>query len=130
MTDRELMQQALEALESATGYIHDQTSTGKEIAVAITALRERLAQPEQEPVAYIPADALEQIKPPRLILNNVPLYGYSGEGTVAVYTKPQPRREWVGLTEEEMIDLQDRCGISIHLADFQAIEAKLREKNA
>ena len=40
-----------------------------------------------------------------------------------------PQRQWVGLTDEEMIDLQDRCGISIHQSDFQTIEAKLRSKN-
>ena len=39
------------------------------------------------------------------------------------------QRTWVGLTDDEMIDLQDRCGISIHKSDFQVIEAKLKEKN-
>ena len=47
MTDKELMQQALEALEE--GY---RTHT-PEFKNAIAALRERLAQPEQEPVAWI-----------------------------------------------------------------------------
>lgn len=52
------------------------------------------------------------------------------------HTSSQPaQRTWVnattwrGLTDEEMIDLQDRCGISIHQSDFQTIEAKLKEKN-
>lgn len=46
------------------------------------------------------------------------------------HTSSQPaQRTWVELTEEEMIDLQDRCGISIHQSDFQTIEAKLKEKN-
>jgi hypothetical protein len=44
MTDREIMQQALEALEEmGGGYSRN----------LITALKERLAQPEQEPVAWI-----------------------------------------------------------------------------
>jgi len=51
MTDREIMQQALEALELLTdGY--DGTDVGVEIE-PIVALRERLAQPEQEPVAWM-----------------------------------------------------------------------------
>ena len=45
MTDRELMQQALEALLEVN---YDQ-AYAKEVA----ALRERLAQPEQEPVAWM-----------------------------------------------------------------------------
>ena len=44
MTDRELMQQALEALESS-----DESGCDEFMSI-ITALRERLAQPEQEPV--------------------------------------------------------------------------------
>ena len=48
MTDRELMQQALKALEVSTDW--DMGATGKQAQSmrAITALRERLAQPEQE----------------------------------------------------------------------------------
>ena len=55
--------------------------------------------------------------------------------TLNIYTSPPAQRTWVnattwrGLTDEEMSDLQDRCGISIHQSDFQAIEAKLKEKN-
>lgn len=48
MTDRELMQQALEALEKTTA---NTISQAARIQEAIDALRERLAQPEQEPVA-------------------------------------------------------------------------------
>ena len=49
MTDRELMQQALEALESLKTYA-ETTEPGLNVGVpAITALRDRLARPEQEP---------------------------------------------------------------------------------
>lgn len=44
-----------------------------------------------------------------------------------LYTAPPPRREWVGLTVDELIDLEHE-----HLshADLvQAIESKLKEKN-
>ena len=54
MTDRELMQQALEALE-ADEYDMVPDQEGHMVfrkEAAITALRERLAQPEQEPVLW------------------------------------------------------------------------------
>jgi hypothetical protein len=47
MTDRQLMQQALDALEGLADYRY--TERVKE---TMSALRERLAQPEQEPVAW------------------------------------------------------------------------------
>ena len=51
---------------------------------------------------------------------------YHADGTRTV--RIQPKREWVGLTDEEMHDLQIE-----HLddpwANFKAIEAKLKEKN-
>ena len=56
MTDREIMQQALDALEIVTHHFTRTPSTLKdseargEAHAAITALRSRLAQPEQEPV--------------------------------------------------------------------------------
>jgi hypothetical protein len=71
MTDRELMQQALDALESDC----DATKFG-----ASEALRARLAQPEPEPVAWMHDSHVGF---------NVPLY-----------TAP-PQREWQGLTDDE-----------------------------
>ena len=47
-TDRELMQQALEKLE----FFAHMKSVSEDTMRLITALRERLAQPEQEPVAW------------------------------------------------------------------------------
>jgi len=54
MTDRELMQQALYALEYASDMTkpENMSGCGCPICVTITALRDRLAQPEQEPVAW------------------------------------------------------------------------------
>ena len=48
MTDRELMQQALNALEQVAEYFNADSTETK----TITALRERLAQPEQEPFCF------------------------------------------------------------------------------
>ena len=53
MTDRELMQQALDALEDACGgrcNAENNPCWQRDVA---NALRERLAQPEQEPVAWM-----------------------------------------------------------------------------
>ena len=51
MTDRDIMQQALEALEAASDIVENYTRAGYEgeFNEAITALRERLVQPEKEP---------------------------------------------------------------------------------
>jgi len=54
------------------------------------------------------------------------------EGVFHLYTHPQPKREWVGLTDEEidatLIDLlrQNKSGA---VTISRAIEAKLKEKN-
>jgi hypothetical protein len=54
------------------------------------------------------------------------------EGKDFTITTPQPKREWVGLTDEEIGDLKGgyqsgRIGSFVDLT--QAIEAKLKEKN-
>ena len=51
---------------------------------------------------------------------------------VALYTAP-PKKEWVGLTEAERVDILDvelTTQNTEHFALAQAIEAKLKEKNA
>jgi len=164
MTDREAMQQALDALEKDQ---YDMVPDKERVLGVITALRERLAQPEtvmaeykfqtyaayktpdgemkigvvpetrpatreekivrpgvyevpveQEPVAWLYRDSwgtlkLSQTMPPPT-------------GAFPVYTTP-PRREWVGLTEEEEL----MVGVAIGLTGIaiRMIEAKLREKN-
>ena len=47
-----------------------------------------------------------------------------------LYTSPPASKPWVGLTEQERNDLEDYCEMIIGKAAFEAIEAKLREKNA
>ena len=45
-----------------------------------------------------------------------------------LYTTP-PQRTWVGLTEQERNDMEDFCEMIIGKVAFDAIEAKLKEKN-
>ncbi len=109
MTDlRKAAEMALEALHNI-----DQSNNDD----AIEALCQALAEPEQEPVAWVIedgevdyyVDVVAKIKP----------------GT-PLYTAP-PKKEWVGLTRRELdiatLGLED-------LGDcYLAIEAKLKEKN-
>ena len=102
MTDRELMQQALEGLEE---WRWGNDPRGAD--VYIDALRERLAQPEQEPVAW------EQ---------------FHEHMAGPFYKAPRP---WVGLTDDELFKIwmgapaetEDR------FAFVKSVIATLKEKN-
>lgn len=109
MTDRELMQQALDALKVMRPACFAET-TLKTADTAITALRDRLAQPEQEPVVLMDAP---------LLLNGQPLY-----------THP-PQRQWVGLTDEDKAGFWKADQMNIEEWDtlFNEIEEALKEKN-
>ena len=116
MTDRELMQQALKALEANLGNWAAKTK-------AIAALRERLAQPEQKPVAWLYRDSwgvmkLSQTMPPPV-------------GAFPVYATPPQRKP---LTDEEISDLWCKVSntdfVTADTHEFaRAIEAKLKERN-
>lgn len=119
MTDRETMQQALEALESAkmnhgkmllsdppqeAWRFHRVDET---LSDAITALRAALAEPEQEPV----------------VLNGGRLTQYP-DGSIGVGTPAKPD-QWQGLTEDEKNAMVEWA----HPDIIEAIELKLRERN-
>jgi hypothetical protein len=76
------------------------------------------AQPAQEPVACIVKGHLYMAHE---FMSEIP------EGATLLYTTP-PKRPWVGLTENERNDLEDYCEMIIGKAAFEAIEAKLKEK--
>lgn len=104
MTDRELMQQALDALVRMHSYgdvfryQNWQANPYEQVSDSVTALRERLAQPEQEPVAWI--GRLEggiEYSPYHKAALKLP------EGVrFDLYTSPQQRKP---LTEEEITAL-------------------------
>jgi hypothetical protein len=92
------------------------------IAVEATkALRQALAQPEQEPFIYVREDTEK------------PFGGYEhcsevDAGAFPVYTAP-PKREWVGLTDEEVYGIANTA-VGKTFTDMTCeIEAKLKEKN-
>ena len=118
MTDRELMQQALDALESEC----DATKFG-----AAEAIRARLEQPEPEPVAWFMEGTFEDGAP-----SFTQVCETDPEFYVPLYTTP-PQREWQGLTDEEIDELfLDHMEELFHGRDYdyeRAIEAKLKEKN-
>ena len=123
MTDlRDAARQALEALKLAIGVLSDEDETeSNAVRASIKAIKTALAEPEQEPVAWMvytqdgksvcvtdnPADFIEW--------RSFPLFTYP------------PRREWRGLTYQEIDDLQS--GMQATFKDICAIEAALKEKN-
>jgi hypothetical protein len=125
MTDRELMRQAVVALDLAMlhGEYPQDAGIFREISNAANALSARLAQPEPEPVADKYLMEVECTK-----------CGAKQDGVLTV-TAPQ-QRNWQGLTDEEMFDcLAQTDGEAKRLPlgfkwFAEAIEAKLREKNA
>lgn len=120
MTKDEAVRLALEALE----YHQDQTRPIRRTIATITALRKALDEPVQKPVAYINA-VDDWAGFPKLVVSDKPKEGFK-----PVYLAP-PRREWVGLTDEEIWSDGDSFVTSeAGIKQFaRAIEARLKEKN-
>jgi hypothetical protein len=126
------MKLALEALESDP-ISHAGLVNRKQ---AITALRQAL-ETEQEPFEYWNAvEGWVKIDEVREHFNAVgcgTIYKSAGEGRSPLYTAP-PKKEWVGLTDDEVSEIIDReIGFNScwgpEEAFARAIEAKLKEKN-
>ena len=120
MTDRELMQMALYALESVRPYdVENLYGLDDEI----TALRDRLAQPEPKPVGYMYVNKDGECE--EFEYGPVPFFD---PDITPVYAEP-PKREWVGFTHEELAWLNEALNLGGRFAVIEAIEAKLKEKN-
>ena len=127
MTKDEALKLALEALENMSAALREDDVLGSDSELmlnAITAIRETLAQPEQEPVARVidngtPEGATEWIP----FANRIePLK----TGDLLYTTTPQ--RTWVGLTDEDITEI-DQGLYPTWRDEVQAIETKLKEKN-
>jgi hypothetical protein len=91
-TDTALLQQALEALENCYN-IADWPGYGdNEQSRAIDAIKARLAQPEQEPVAYGNGDEIDRLCTESDFLGITVQNKPSGWRKTALYTHPQPER--------------------------------------
>jgi hypothetical protein len=122
---RATVQQALEALEKSETWVPDEGFGMRRFLrerkheAAINALKAALEQQEQaEPVAWIEHGLVEA--PDGLVWEKRSVGYYT-----PLYTPP-PRREWRGLTDEEIDAIQ------WHGSPFQfarAIEAAVRSKN-
>jgi len=129
MTDRELLQQALDMLDDINQCSLPPTGIPlpAEIDEVMEALRARLAQPEPEPVAWMHNfidDVIIKNRPTDITCN-------AGRWT-ALYTAP-PQREWQGLTDEEYEAMAEQYVTNCYfdtLKYAKAIEAKLRDKNS
>jgi hypothetical protein len=123
---QEALKLALDALENHTAIKHPQQIHYRD--KAITAIKEALAQPEQEPVVWVSEDVCEGQYidgRPRKIWWECS----TGVGT-AFYTTP-PQRTWVGLTDEEIAQGCKESWVT-EQAWQSAVwwaEAKLKEKN-
>ncbi len=138
MTDRELLQQALDVIEEAQTYTSCETfspSMTKECAITAEAIRTRLAQLEFAPVSWAVQEGAN--------LHDVFLFKDEADEmchlkgihakAVPLYTTP-PKKEWVGLTDEEIVEVlfelkTETMGVIRTERLARAIEAKLKEKN-
>ena len=116
MTDKELLREALDALEEYCEHNVMLRPIEKR-----EALRARLSQPEPRPVAW----GLQQQFEGKIGTAPVAFKRHDEFGFVVPLYAAPPQREWVGLTDE---DIEDCLEMSIQ-GTCRAIEAKLKEKN-
>ena len=123
---KEAMKLALEALTKNSDRVTEIRAKDQ----AITALREALAQPEQEPLEYWNAvEGWVKIDEVREHFDSVgcgTIYKTPGDGRVPLTAA---QRTWVGLNEDQRQQVRDICDAAIPAHVFYAIEAKLKELN-
>ena len=123
----EAMKQALEALTIQSDRVTEIGTQRK----AITSLRQAIAELEsQEPVAWMREDG--QRVTTASDRHNYP--DYETRYSIPLYTHP-PQRTWVGLTDEDMSEIEQKAGITedddgyIVSQIFKLTDAKLKQKN-
>jgi hypothetical protein len=134
MTDRELMQMALRALKNAYSFIPMKMM--ERHLQAETALRDRLAQPEPEPIKWFSAPIKTEWGED-MVMSDLAI---DNDHTVSIYCEADQtkkveamfKREWVGLTDEEIEECKINGGLP-HAINWRisvkVMQAKLKEKN-
>ena len=121
MTDlRQAAQQALEALEfiPESGSMLGAQAEAQRLA-SITTLLAALAESEQQ------AESVGEVIDER---GEVDYISYVPPVGTALYTT-QPKRQWVGLTDEDFLEACQIAERGNYLLAFQRIQIKLKEKN-
>ena len=135
MIKDEALKLALEALndlsawnDGEVGGHMDEPYSAEVARRTLTAIKKVLAQPEQEPLAWISTGPASMIH----WTADKPAYG---DDWVPLYTTP-PQREFVGLTKEEIAEFdtwhdnrEEEVGWCNPSEIVAYIEAKLKEKN-
>ena len=122
---REAITAIKEALAQPKKLDQDEVDIRSRLYQRIHELETQLAQPEQEPVAYIHRNEFNEyrLEP----TDNFDIKSIPFNIDVPLFKSPQ--RTWVGLTDEEIEELINTYDIAS--TDYaQAIEAKLKEKNS
>ena len=136
MTNFKPLIERLRDLENNMGSaIYEDAQTCGEAANVIEKLLGRLAQPEQEPVAWHHPECKGECIACLIQRAVQDEYGTQGLDYLLRHVTPvatPPRREWVGLTDEEYSQLHDGFHQQGKLLGWvvDQVEAKLREKNA
>jgi len=142
MTDRELMQDALEAMESAIQSGDWKVDGACDPDAVLNRLRNRLAQPEPWVKTYCGGKPNYTTQPEQNLEHSIEVRCFGSTVTFTTrellskykngdrfYRIPPPKREWVGLTEDEFEEVLAKYNEALPVVVCRAIEAKLKEKN-
>ena len=131
---REAALMAVDALDSDDPTIQMRAALNLRAALAEPAIKDSLTVAEQEPVAFVDLGSLKFISHTPDTTVGVSKYRTPFKNS-PLYTAP-PRREWVGLTAEDINqfetwfdDEEERKGWVDPALIAKYFEAKLREKN-
>jgi len=94
-------------------------------------LRDKLAQPEQEPVEN---RFVRELREYAKLNADLPLFPLWNVRRALKYldgytTPPAAQRTWVGLTEQQRNDIEDYFCVVVSIHLFNAIESKLKDNN-